>query len=640
MKIKKLFTDNKLLVRLIISYLISSVLLTMILMGVVSNFISSRTKDNILETQQNLMRQSYNTAYYALTDIYGDFYLLWSRDESINMMLNALEVSEEEIKKISSEIAEGAFRDDFIDSVYLINKKVDMVISNTDSPRTLEEFHDKSALDLFNDFEKNYDSYKNEVFFPRKTSYNLGDIQFEKNYISIIYATKDEEGSLNSGIIVNIDQNKLSKLMNTGNETAYMVIANSGGKIISDSHEVNFAKNLPRGQIYDEIAKNKKEEDNFIGDYLGEKSFITYKKANNIGFVFISITPYSFLLTEVSKINSVIAIFFLIAIIISLGVNIFSTKKIYEPLNDLIKEMKKDPSVENLVGMGEYEFLNETYNNLILKDKRAHVSRMFNGNCSESAIDILGFSKEKFLTFEITPDDKSCRNPDVLEQVISIIQDVSNFATTITSNDCISCIINEDDFDDKEIDNIMENLVSLQENIAKELDITVSIGIGTSVNSLDSIKFSHRYAALAVQYALSNGESQVIFYSEIENSKVAASVNKDSIADKVEEYVDNNFTRQDFSVEDIAQEVDLSLGYVRQIFRTEKDMTLNDYIMMKRIDRAKELLKTTEDTAKDISEAVGYYDNRYFYTLFKKKVGMTTDEFRKSERGELGLEKE
>lgn len=638
MRLKKLFINNKLLIRLIISYLISSVLLTMILMGFVSNFVSSRTKNNILETQKDLMRQSYNTAYYALTDIYGDFYLLWSRDEDIRRMLNNVEVSEEEIKISSKLVDEAAFRDDFIDSVYLINKKANIVISNTNSPKTIDEFHDKSSIVLFNDFERNYDSYKNEVFFPRKTSYTLGNKKLEKNYISIIYAAKDGLGKLDSGIIVNIDQNKLSKLMNTGNEFASIIIANSGGKIISDSQEVNFANNLPRGQIYDEIAKSKKEEGSFIGEYLEEKSFITYKKANNIGFVFISITPYSFLIDEVYKINSVIAVFFIIAIIISLCVNIFSTKRIYEPLNDLIKEMKEYPSVGNLGGMDEYEFLGKTYNNLILKDKRAHVSRIFNGNYSETAIDILEFSKAKFLTLEIIPDDDFCRNPDILEEIINIIQENTKFAATITSNDYISCIINENDFLEKEMDIIMEDLVSLQDTISKKIDITVSIGIGTSVNSLDSIKFSHRYAGLAVQYALSVGSNQVIFYSEIENSKVAASVNKDSIADKVEEYVDNNFSRQDFSVEEIAEKVDLSLGYVRQIFRTEKDMTLNDYIMMKRIDKAKELLKTTDDTAKDISEAVGYYDNRYFYTLFKKKVGMTTEEFRKSEREVEGNE--
>jgi len=47
------------------------------------------------------------------------------------------------------------------------------------------------------------------------------------------------------------------------------------------------------------------------------------------------------------------------------------------------------------------------------------------------------------------------------------------------------------------------------------------------------------------------------------------------------------------------------------------------------------LLINTDSTAKDISESVGYYDNRYFYTLFKKKVGMTTEEFRKLRKEEL-----
>ncbi|WP_313755928.1 helix-turn-helix transcriptional regulator [Tissierella sp.] len=74
---------------------------------------------------------------------------------------------------------------------------------------------------------------------------------------------------------------------------------------------------------------------------------------------------------------------------------------------------------------------------------------------------------------------------------------------------------------------------------------------------------------------------------------------------------------------------------MRQIFRNEKGVTLNDYIISCRIDKAKELLINTDSTAKDISESVGYYDNRYFYTLFKKKVGMTTEEFRKLRKEEL-----
>ena len=231
--------------------------------------------------------------------------------------------------------------------------------------------------------------------------------------------------------------------------------------------------------------------------------------------------------------------------------------------------------------------------------------------------------------------DDSNSSLDLLEKVLDIMEINVEWVAAITSSNSISCIINEDDFDDGKMENIMEELVNLQGLIVEDLDITVSIGIGTVVNSLDSIKFSHRYAILAVQYAMSIGENQVILYNEIENSKVAASVNKDSIADKIDEYVLNNFTRQDFSVDEIAEEVNLSLGYIRQIFRSEKGVTLNDYIISCRIDKAKELLINTDNTAKDISEAVGYYDNRYFYTLFKKKVGMTTEEFRKLRKEEL-----
>ncbi|MCQ4923085.1 AraC family transcriptional regulator [Tissierella carlieri] len=634
MNFRKLLTNNKLLVRLIISYLITSILLTSILMAVVSYFVSSRTRAKINESQRDLMRQSYNTAYYALTNIYGDFYVLWSRDEDIRRTLQGADISEEDIKMASKIIDNAAFKEDLVDSVYIINKKANLIISNIYPPQSIETFYDKSSVELFNDFEKHYNSYKNEVFFPRKTSYSIYGTKYSKDYISIVYAANDEDGKLDSGIIVNIDQNKLSSLLNTANIKEIMLIANSGGKIISDSQGAGFAKSLPRGDIYRSIANNQNDEDGFTGEYLGEKSFITFKKAENIGFVFISIVPYSLIKAETTQINRIIALFFVIAMFISLLVSIFSAKRIYEPLDKLIKNMRENPSIDNVVGVDEYTFLGETYNSLILKNVRSHVSRIFNGNYSDSAEKILGFSKEKFLTLAIIADDSNS-SLDLLEKVLDIMEINVKWVGAITSSNSISCVINEDDFDDGKMENIMEELVNLQGLIVEDLDITVSIGIGTVVNSLDSIKFSHRYAILAVQYAMSIGENQVVLYSEIENSKVAASVNKDSIADKIEEYVLNNFTRQDFSVDEIAEEVNLSLGYIRQIFRSEKGVTLNDYIISCRIDKAKELLINTDNTAKDISEAVGYYDNRYFYTLFKKKVGMTTEEFRKLRKEEL-----
>ena len=212
MDFKKILTNNRLLVRLIISYLITSILLTSILMGVVSNFVSSRTKDKTRETQKDLMRQSYNTAYYALTNIYGNFYTLWSRDENIMKVLESNEISDEDIKIASRIIDNAAFRDDLVDSVYIVNKKANVVISNIYTPQTMDNFYDKSGIELFEDFDRYYDSYKNEVFFPRKTSFNIDNINYSEDYISIVYATKGKRGRLDSGIIVNINQDKQSNI--------------------------------------------------------------------------------------------------------------------------------------------------------------------------------------------------------------------------------------------------------------------------------------------------------------------------------------------------------------------------------------------------------------------------------------------
>lgn len=66
------------------------------------------------------MRQSYSTVYHALTDIYGDFYLLWSRDENMVKALQGVEISNEDINTISRTIDNAVFRDALVDSVYLV----------------------------------------------------------------------------------------------------------------------------------------------------------------------------------------------------------------------------------------------------------------------------------------------------------------------------------------------------------------------------------------------------------------------------------------------------------------------------------------------------------------------------------------
>src|SRR5690606_2014086 len=137
----------------------------------------------------------------------------------------------------------------------------------------------------------------------------------------------------------------------------------------------------------------------------------------------------------------------------------------------------------------------------------SHLARIFNGSFTDTSIEVLGYAaSNKFITFALIPEDEALVNNEFLDKVVKIINQNTNWTSTITSN-YVSCVINSNNFSDEKLESIMEALINLQELISEELDTTVSIGVGTIINDLESIKFSHRYATLAAQYALNNGEN-------------------------------------------------------------------------------------------------------------------------------------
>ena len=51
------------------------------------------------------------------------------------------------------------------------------------------------------------------------------------------------------------------------------------------------------------------------------------------------------------------------------------------------------------------------------------------------------------------------------------------------------------------------------------------------------------------------------------------------------------------------------------------------YVIKARIERAKHLLATTDLTAQQVAERVGFKNPYYFYRLFKRKAGITAGAF-------------
>ena len=86
----------------------------------------------------------------------------------------------------------------------------------------------------------------------------------------------------------------------------------------------------------------------------------------------------------------------------------------------------------------------------------------------------------------------------------------------------------------------------------------------------------------------------------------------------------------DLSLKRFANELFLNTSYLSSLFKKETGMTLTDYVNQHRINSAKRLLKSTTLSIQAVATAVGISDIHYFTRLFRREVGCSPREYRKS----------
>lgn len=94
-------------------------------------------------------------------------------------------------------------------------------------------------------------------------------------------------------------------------------------------------------------------------------------------------------------------------------------------------------------------------------------------------------------------------------------------------------------------------------------------------------------------------------------------------------YIDSHFTDENLSLNAVAAFVSVSPGYFSSLFSQRMDMTFIEYVTLKRIEKAKELLIGTKESTSRIASLAGYKDSNYFRFVFKKTTGLTPKEYRR-----------
>jgi len=98
-------------------------------------------------------------------------------------------------------------------------------------------------------------------------------------------------------------------------------------------------------------------------------------------------------------------------------------------------------------------------------------------------------------------------------------------------------------------------------------------------------------------------------------------------------FIDNHFSDPNLSLTGVAKQASLSPSHFSVLFSQEMGETFRDYLTRTRIERAKELLRTTNLMCYEVAERCGYNDPHYFSYIFKKNAGVSPQRFREQPQG-------
>ncbi|MDD2970789.1 MAG: response regulator [Lachnospiraceae bacterium] len=111
------------------------------------------------------------------------------------------------------------------------------------------------------------------------------------------------------------------------------------------------------------------------------------------------------------------------------------------------------------------------------------------------------------------------------------------------------------------------------------------------------------------------------------------------IISKAKRYIEEHLA-EDISVSSIATELFITPNYFSRLFKRIMGEGCNEYIVRKRIEKAKSLLEMTTMKTGKIALMVGYRDTNYFSLAFKKHTGVSPTKYRENTQGSESVTEE
>ncbi|MCK9479011.1 MAG: helix-turn-helix domain-containing protein [Firmicutes bacterium] len=533
---------------------------------------------------------------------------------------------------------------DRIHSIYLYSYAGDMLLSNN-AFSDRDDFFDTGWIEVS-------DSMRGSSFwFGTHEIHDENDIRLSNgnNVITLIrkYTSYHDNVKTHGLIAANVSEDVLTNSIITDGENnsnqiliiddkATIISSNDKNMLYTDFFEVesgNISKlNLAEGMV-DEI-------------YNGSESrfyFITSKHTN---WSYISVQPFSKLKMPQVIMRKLLFSLVIILTILTIIVTFFVSKKTYGSFEHFFKIIS-----EKVDKFGSYES-NAKHNKLKNLELKIDKVLQQNTDMQKALLDSVMYSKKWRIMTELLFG--KIKNPDMFMEDIALLN-ISLYSTnyivliaeicedefktphnTRAVSDKIEQIVNEVckgiaiDIETGKVVAILSFGASKQEYFktvtlvaeavkkycCDKIGCNALISIGSNYKHLTQIEQSYNDAVESSKSGYITKNNNINFYAE-------------QIVNKMLEHIENNYMDETLSLELFSDKYNISVSYLSKIFKNVAKVNFVNYLINKRIAKAKILLEQSNDPLNILAVKVGYGNYNSFMRAFKKTTGLSPGEYKK-----------
>lgn len=93
-------------------------------------------------------------------------------------------------------------------------------------------------------------------------------------------------------------------------------------------------------------------------------------------------------------------------------------------------------------------------------------------------------------------------------------------------------------------------------------------------------------------------------------------------------YIGEHYGESTLSLTEVAEHIGMSSTWFSTLFKEKSGCNFKEYVDLIRLEKAKELLESSEMKIEDVAEAVGYNSSYSFARFFKKHMGVSPKNYR------------